>query len=354
MIKKKYQPLITPSVQWTNQTLTNTFGECVAQPLESGFGVTFGNALRRVLLGGIEGCAVTSVIINGVNNEFSSLHGVVEDTLNILLNIKQLVIKNTSGLPGVMRLDVSTSGPVTAASITTDEHLQIINKDLVIATLAQDGHLVIDFFVECGRGYKAAAWTIDKPLQEDGRIYIDATFAPVRNVTFEVQKTRIGKDIDYDKLVLSITTDGTESPVEVLTYAVSVIRNQCASFLYNEEVAFPLHSAQAALVRESSLKSTSHGAAMTEAPLMQNDNLSHIPADLFLKPIDVLGLPARAHNCLASSGVHRVIDLVNMTEHQVVNIKNFGKKSYDDLVQIMKEFGLSFDMHINEKKLLSQ
>ena len=351
--KKQNQPLIVPTVQWTMSTMTSSYGECVAQPLEPGFGITFGNALRRILLGGIEGSAVTSVIIHGVNNEFSTLPGVVEDTLTILLNIKQLIIKNTKGIPGVLRLDVAKEGPVMASSITGDEHLEIVNKDLILANLSVDGKLTIEFNVECGRGYKAAAWPIEKALQADGRIYLDATFAAVRNITFDVEKTRIGKDIDYDKLILYITTDGSETPQDVLAYAVSVIKNQMAAFLHVEEMVFPIKKGVSNRTvnnyhHEEHDEYNNNGRQPERSLLPLN-----IPADLFLKSIDVLGLPARAHNCLVSADINRVIELVNMTEQEIISIKNFGKKSYEDLVQVMKEFGLSFDMRIDEREVIA-
>jgi DNA-directed RNA polymerase subunit alpha len=348
--KKKHQSLIFPSVEWNKSTLTSSYGECVASPLEAGFGTTIGNVLRRMLLGGIEGSAVTSVIIKDVNNEFSVLHGVVEDTLTILLNIKQLIIRNKTGQPGTMKLQVSGKNYVLASDIVVDSHLEILNKDLKLASLENDGILEIDFFVECGRGYQVAQWPLDKSYQEDQRIYLDATFAPVRQVTFDVQKTRVGKDIDYDKLVLSITTDGTITPEEALCYAVSIVQNQFKVFIQEEkQIDFPTFQASKQRSKDTGLQ---HEIITERSPDGKSILINGIVADLLLKSISVLGLPARVQNSLLSVDIERVIDLVNMTEEEVTSIKNFGRKSYEDLIQIMKEFSLTFNMKIKEKDVM--
>jgi DNA-directed RNA polymerase subunit alpha len=173
-------------------------------PLEPGYGITLGNALRRVILSSIEGASVTSVIIKGVNNEFSTIKGVIEDTLQVLLNIKEIVIKNSTGLPGKMHLNLKGEGVARVSDITADDHLELINKDHVIAHLAVDGDLEIEFSVEMGRGYVAAQWPHGKSLQPDGRIYMDAMFSPVKRVEYRIEKTRVGQEIDYDKLTFKV------------------------------------------------------------------------------------------------------------------------------------------------------
>jgi DNA-directed RNA polymerase subunit alpha len=348
---KKYQPLIAPSISWEQGLAMNT-AVCHAEPLEPGFGVTFGNTLRRIMLGGIEGSAVTSVIIKGVNNEFSVIPGIVEDTLSILLNIKQLVIKNATGEEGVIRIKTNKLGPVFAKDLECDEHLSIVNEDHIVATISQNGEFDIQMFVKLGRGYHKAEWPLGKPLQEDDCIYIDATFAPVRTVTLDVQKTRVGKDIDYDKVILSITTDGSMTPKESFEYAIAVALNQFENFINAREIQIPSYT------KEVEQKISNYAGSNLSKAFENNNNSrsgfkNHPNYELFLKPIDSLGLPARVHNCLIGSSVQRVIDLVNMSEHDVTNIKNFGKKSYEDLVQIMKEFELAFSMNIDEKELIN-
>lgn len=343
--RKVYQPLTIPKIAWNGKTITSSFAELVAQPLEPGFGITLGNAIRRILLGGIEGSAVTSVIIKGINNEFSVLPGVLEDAMQVVLNIKQIVIKNKTGLPGKMKLSVSGEKIAKAGDIVADEHIEIINKDHVIANIAKNGTLEIEFFVESGRGYQAAKWPIGKALQEDNKVYLDATFSPVRQVNFEVEKTRVGKDIDYDKLILHIYTDGSETPLDVIHYAISVLRTQLEHFLAAAEI--PFNEISAGPVEE-----------IVEKILVPADlGLKGVPIELLLKPIDELELSVRAHNCLIHAGIKRIIDLVNLSEDEGLKIKNFGRKSLSEVKESMKSFGLGFGMNIKESdviKLLEQ
>jgi DNA-directed RNA polymerase subunit alpha len=339
MQKKEYQSLTIPQLAWNKQTLSATFGELVVEPLEPGFGTTMGNALRRTLLGAVEGSAVTSVIINGVNNEFSSVAGVVEDVVQIVLNCKEIVIKNKTGQPGTMKLVVSGEGVATVADIQADDHLELINKEHIIAHVAQGGVLDIVFFVESGRGYQAAKWPVGKALQEDNRIYIDAMFSPVRKVSYDVEKTRVGTSIDYDKLLLQITTDGTESPLEVVRYAVSVVRSQLEHFLAAPEIPFNEIS-RPVVEGKQELK-----------PETQDVRYKGVSVELLLKPINALEFSVRAHNCLINAGIKRIIDLVNLTEDDVLKIKNFGRKSYDEVKEGMKSFGLSFGMNVKEADL---
>ena len=336
MNKKVYKPLIIPKLAWDKKTLTSTYGELVAQPLEPGFGITLGNAIRRVLLGAVEGSAITAVIIEGVNNEFTSLPGVIEDTMQVLLNIKEIVVRNKEGLPGKMHLVAEGEGAVRVQDIKADSHIELVNKDHVIAHLSPKGRLEIEFFVESGRGYRPAEWPEGKPLQEDGKIYLDAMFSPIRQVTYAIEKTRVGKDIDYDKLTLQITTDGSENPLDVLHYAVSVLRTQLEHFLLSAEIPF----------NEISM---SPGEERPEKLVEVSDlGLRGISADFLLKPIDELELSVRAHNCLINAGKKRIIDIVRMSEDEVLKIKNFGRKSASEVKESLKTYGLSFGMNINE------
>ncbi|MGE0207188.1 MAG: DNA-directed RNA polymerase subunit alpha [Candidatus Babeliales bacterium] len=337
MDKKEYKPLTIPRLTWNKKQLTERYGELVAQPLEPGFGITLGNAIRRILLGGVEGSAVTSVVIKGVNNEFTALQGVKEDTMHVLLNIKQLVIRNKDGLPGTMHLKVKGEATVTGADIQADDHLEIVNPDHVIAHVAAGGELDITFFVEAGRGYRASQWPEGKPLQEDQRIYLDAMFSPVRQVSFDVEKTRVGKEIDYDKLTIKVHTDGAETPLDVMHYAVSVLRTQLEHFLASTEIPFNEISAMPEEIKE-------------EKPVQAIDlGLKDVSPEFLLKPIDELELSVRAHNCLISADKKRIIDLVNLTEDEGLRIKNFGRKSLNEVKESLKAFGLSLGMNIAEE-----
>lgn len=339
MDRKEYKPLTIPKLQWNKKTLTDSFGELVAQPLEPGFGITFGNALRRVLLGAVEGSAVTSVIIKKVNNEFSVVPGVVEDTMQVVLNIKGIVIRNKEGKPGTMKLHVKGEAVARVADIQADEHLELVNPDHVIAHVAPGGDLEIEFFVETGRGYKEAKWPMDKALQEDGRIYLDAMFSPIRKVMFDVTKTRVGEEIDYDKLLLQIYTDGSENPLDVLHYGVSVLRTQLEHFLKSAEIPF------------NEISAVEEVAPQPESAELNKLGIKGSLVELLLKPIDELELSVRAHNCLINAGVKRVVDLVNLSEDVALKIKNFGRKSLNEVKDSMRAFGLSFGMNIKEEDL---
>jgi len=342
MSKSMYKPLTLPTLGWDKKTMSSTFGKLVAQPLESGFGVTLGNALRRSLLGSIEGSAVTAVIIKGVNNEFATIPGVVEDAMQLILNIKQLVIKNKENMPATMKLSVSGSQKeiVTGADIVMDSHIEIVNKDHVIAHLANDGQLDIEFFVESGRGYQLAQWPVGTALTEDGRMYLDAMFSPVRNVSIYVEKTRVGKDIDYDKLTVEISTNGAETPVDVLNYAVSVLRTQFENFLVDKEIPF------------NDISTGSEEISTVASEDTDDSSLQEISIESLFKSIDELELSARAHNCLANANITRVLDLVNLSEDESLRIKNFGKKSLDEVKEVLKSMNLRFGMHIKEEVAL--
>jgi DNA-directed RNA polymerase subunit alpha len=345
--KKQYQPLIVPSIFWEKSVLTDNYGECIIQPLEASFGHTIANTLRRVLLGGIESSAVSSVIIEGINNEFSIIPGVVDDSMVILLRLQQLVISNETGVDGKIKISTSTTGPVYAKDLIPDDHLKIINKDLLITTISEGGSLHMTLFVTSGRGYKKADWENKKHLQEgDNRIFINVTYSPVKSVSFEVQKTRVGDDIGYDKIIMHIATNGSITPQAAMDYAVSVTINQFNSLMSKESLI--TFDNKLSTIYNSEKSVTKNLEENWKIPKLK-DNFA---PELFLKSIDILGLPARAHNCLISAGVERIIDLVNMTEQDIWMLKNFGKKSYDDLAQVMKELGLSFEMNINEKQIL--
>lgn len=339
MQNKTYKALTLPTLKWDTKKSSDTYGELVVQPLEPGFGTTLGNALRRTLLAAIEGSAVTAVIIKGVNNEFSVIDGVIEDVLNILLNIKGVVIKNHTGLPGKMHLSVKREGAVTVADIVADSHLEPLNKEHVLAHLAVDGELDIEFFVHSGRGYQIAQWPLGESIQEDGKIYLDAAFSPISRVEYKVEKTRVGQAIDYDKLILSVSSNGVISPQDAVYYATSVLRTQLEHFLSAPEIQFNEISKVEEKVEE------------VVSGDVQNSPTKGLPVELFLKPIEELEFSVRAHNCLVSAGVKRVIDLVNLTEEELLKVKNFGRKSLKEVREILKAFNLGLGMNVKELDL---
>jgi len=377
--KKKYQPLIAPEIHWVDVTQVEDPDfykscECTIKPIENGFGTTYGNVFRRILLGGIEGSAVTSIIIDGVNNECAVIPGVLEDVVTIVMRIKELIIENTTGEPGTLSVKDFGKGVLKGENFVGSEHLSILNRDMTIANIAEDGKISITLFVESGRGFKKADWGSNgnKKLQPDGKIFINAFFAPVKNVTFDVQKTRIGKDIDYDKLIIKITTDGTITPQYAFQYALSVAMGQFGSLLESQQekaIQFTQRDSQNNKDQErdkmfSSAVSEAFGGGSSKKV---KGGVSQIPEqvryllqigdgkitpEFLLKPIDVLELPTRAHNCLIGIGIQRVIDLVNMSDTQLRSIDHFGKKSYEDLVEKMHDQGLSFGMNIKESDVV--
>lgn len=334
-----YKPLTLPSLSWNKKVSSETFGELVVQPLEPGFGITLGNALRRVILASVEGSAVTSVIIKGVNNEFSTIKGVNEDTLNVLLNIKGLIVKNKTGQPGRMHLLVKGEGVAKAKNIKADDHLEVLNKEHLIANLGRDAELDIEFFVETGRGYRAAEWPFGKSIQADNRIYLDAMFSPIKRVEYTIEKTRVGQEIDFDKLTMRIYTNGAILPQDVVHYGTSVLRSQFEHFLDAKEIPFNDISTQVGDEQEFVAKVDAEGPTRG------------LPVELFLKPIDELEFSVRAHNCLIGAGIRRVIDLVNLTDEDVLKIKNFGRKSLREVKEILSAFGLHLGMNVKELDL---
>ncbi len=338
-MNKEYQPLTIPRITWDKKSISNRFGELTAQPLEPGFGMTLGNALRRILLGGVEGSAVTSVIIKGVNNEFAVISGVVEDAMQLCLNIKQIVVHSKDGKPGKMRLHVKDGAIARVADIVADENLELINTDHILAHVASEGELEIEFFVQPGRGYKTAQWPEGKTLQDDSRIYLDAMFSPVTQVSFNIEKTRVGQEIDYDRLILQIHTNGSVEPTDVFHYAVSVLRTQLEHFLITGEIPF------------NEISTPPKEDVKVKQDQGMNIQIKGISVDLLLKPIDELELSVRAHNCLMNANIKRIVDLVNLSEDDGLRIKNFGRKSLNEVKESMKSFGLSFGMNISEDDL---
>lgn len=259
--------------------------------------------------------------------------------MHLVLNIKQLVVSNKTGEPGTMKLVVKGDATATGADIVADEHLEVINKELVLAQVAKGGTLSIEFFVESGRGYRPAKWPIGQSLQSDNRIYLDALFSPVTQVTFDVEKTRVGGEIDYDKLTLAMTTDGSDSPSDVLNYAVSILRTQLEHFIITAEIPF------------NEISQVTATEVVEETHPIDEAAFKGVPLELLLKPIDELELSVRAHNCLISAGIKRILDLVNLSEDDGLKIKNFGRKSLTEVKDAMKSFGLSFGMNIKESDI---
>ena len=305
-------------------TLSSTYGKFVAEPFERGFGSTIGNSLRRVLLSSLEGSAVTQIKIHGAQHEFTTLPGVVEDMTDIVLNCKSLIFKNYSEQTKVVRIEKNTKGLVTGADIKTDEAVEVINKDHVIATLTQDIPFVMEMVVENGRGYEAVAER-DQQSQEIGIIPVDAVYSPVVRVRYEIEETRVGQKTNYDKLTLEIWTNGTVGPEMALVEAAKIMRKHLNPFVQYNELGATVHAeARRALGGGSD--------AAIEAKLGMS--------------MAELNLSVRATNCLESENINTVRDLVQRTEDQLLEVRNFGETTLNEVREKLTELGLRLGMRL--------
>ncbi len=305
-------------------TYSNAYGKFIAEPFERGYGTTIGNSLRRVLLSSIEGAAVTSVKIDGVLHEFSTVPGVLEDVPQIILNIKRLVIRSHTRTPKIIYLKALKKGEVFAKDIITDEAIEIINSDLLIATLTKDTKLNIEMEVGRGRGYVPAERN-KKETQSIGVIPVDSVFSPVKRVNFNVQNTRVGQLTDYDRLILEVWTNGSMEPKEALLYAANIFQRHLDIFvnygkLPEEETEEPEETKE-------------------EKELLEKLKL----------PVSELELSVRSSNCLREARIKTIGDLVKRTEQEMLAYRNFGKKSLAEIKDILKGMGLSLGMQFPEK-----
>jgi DNA-directed RNA polymerase subunit alpha len=303
----------TPKVEYAE--LSDTYGKFVIEPLDRGFGVTLGNSLRRVLLSAISGAAVTSLKIDGVLHEFSTIPGVVEDVTQIVLNMKELTLRLYTDKPKLLRLDVKGKKAVTAGDVQEDPEVEILNPDLHIAELdRKDAHLAMELVVERGKGYVPA----ERHRRSEhviGVIPIDSIFSPIRKVNFTVEDTRVGHATDLDRLVLEIWTDGSVRPEEALQEASRLLIDHFRLF---------------AGIADEATAGASFG--VTEDP----DKVK-----VMNMPIEDLDLSVRPYNCLKRAGIHTVGDLIKKTEDEVVAVKNFGRKSLDEVKEKLAAHGLS-------------
>jgi DNA-directed RNA polymerase subunit alpha len=308
------QPGEEPSINVDETSDSGDYARVVAAPLPPGFGITLGNALRRVLLSSLTGAAVTSVRIDGVLHEFSTIPNVREDTIEFLLNVKELRLRALSDRPGTLILDVSgREGPVTAADLQVPEHYEIVNEDLYLATVdSPDGRLYVEFNVEQGRGYVPAGQVDGATI---GVIPVDSIFSPVRKVNYKVTNTRVGQATNYDKLTIEVWTDGTVSAVEAVSSSADVAIDQFRLFSHMGRPALP--------IVERGL-----GAGI------------QLPPDKYAMPIEDLNLSMRAYNCLRRSGLITIAQVLEKSEEELLALRNFGRKSYDELRERLDELGL--------------
>ncbi|MFA6129623.1 MAG: DNA-directed RNA polymerase subunit alpha [Candidatus Omnitrophota bacterium] len=308
-------------------TYTDTYGKFMAAPFERGYGVTLGNSLRRVLLSSIEGSAVSAVKIAGALHEFSAIPGILEDVPEIILNIKSLVINSHSKIPKTIYLKADKKGEVKAKDIEADETIEIINPELHIATLTKDTKLNIEMEVSRGRGYVPA----ELKKKEDkvvGSIPVDSIFTPVKKINYFVENTRVGQRTDYDKLIFEIWTNGSISPKDALLYASNILQRHLDIFVNFGQLPEDIVEEEPEMTKE-------------EVALYEKLRL----------PISELELSVRSSNCLREAGIKIIADLVRKNEEEMLNFKNFGKKSLTEIQELLAGMGVTLGMQVDLKKL---
>ena len=303
-----------------NDPADSVYGKFVCEPLERGYGTTIGNALRRVLLASLQGAAFVAVKISGVQHEFTTIPGVLEDVTDIILNIKQVRLAMDTDAPQTVVLDVRQKGEVTAGDIQGNQHVEVLTPELHIATLTEDVEFHLELEVRMGKGYVPA--DMHEGLSEEiGLIKLDSSFSPVRKVAYSVEQARVGQMTNYDKLILEVWTDGSVTPEDAVAYSAKIIKDQISVFInFDEQIS-----------DDSGLGSNDSGEF--------NENL--------FKSIDDLELSVRATNCLRSANIALVGELVQRSENEMLKTKNFGKKSLDEIKNVLLDMGLDFGMKVD-------
>ena len=319
---RNWRELIKPKrLQIDSEKSNRFYGKFVCEPLERGFGITLGNALRRILLSSLQGAAICSVKIDGVLHEFSTIPGVVEDVTDIILNLKEIRLKLTDGeREAVLRIEKEGEGEVTAADIKAESYVEIINPEHHIATLSPDAKLIMEMNVKMGKGYVPAERNADKDMPV-GTIPMDAIFSPIKKVSYVVTQARVGQLTDYDKLTMEIWTDGSVLPEDALAYAAKILKEQLNVFInFDEEPE--IEEEEKEEKKEPEL----------------NENL--------FRSVDELELSVRSSNCLKNADIRYIGELVQKTEAEMLKTKNFGRKSLNEIKEILAEMGLSLGMKL--------
>ena len=304
-----------PNIECLEVDDTNNYAKFVCEPLERGYGVTIGNSLRRILLSSLTGCAITSVKIEGVLHEFSSIPNVVEDVPEIIVNLKNVRLKFAENEEKVMRINFKGEGEVTAGDIITDGTVEILNPDLHIATVAEGGQLIMELTADMGRGYSPSEKN-KKPNQDISVLPIDSIYTPVKKVNYQVKNTRVGQMVDYDKLIIEVWTDGSLKAHEALSLAAKVMTGHLELFIDLSEAT---RNTQVMIEKEESKKEK-----------------------VLETSIEELELSVRSFNCLKRAGISTVEDLTNRSESDMMKVRNLGKKSLDEVIAKLHSLGLSF------------
>jgi DNA-directed RNA polymerase subunit alpha len=320
MFEKNWQELIKPT-KIEVEKKENNYVKFSTEPFERGYGVTIGNSLRRTLLSSIMGGAITSVWINGVDHEFSTIRGVKEDVTEIILNLKKVVLKMTDDKPALLKIDVKEKRDVKAGDITHDGNVEIMNPDMHIANLSSDGKLYMEMRAKLGRGYVSSESNVDEN-EPIGTIPIDSIFSPIRKVSYSVTQARVGRRTDYDKLTMEIWTDGSANPLDALSFAAKIIKEQMRIFINFEELE------ESDAIEERSIEKQDF-----------NDNL--------YRSVDELELSVRSANCLKNADIKYIGELVQKSEQEILMTKNFGRKSLNEIKEILSCMGLRLGLKLD-------
>jgi len=323
MVQKSWKDLIRPKkLEAEKETLTPFYGKFTAEPFERGFGITIGNSLRRILLSSLQGAALTSVKIDGVLHEFSAIPGVKEDVTEIILNLKEVRLKLHTEGPKTIRVKAEGPRVLKAGDILTGDAVEILNPDHLIATLSRDGKLSMEMVVKVGRGYVPAERNRDEN-QPIGTLPMDAIFSPIKKVNYTVTNARVGQITDYDKLTLELWTDGSLNPEEAVAHAAKILKDQLSIFVTFEES------------EDEEITVQEHQGDMDKL----NENL--------FRSVDELELSVRSANCLKHADIRLIGDLVQKTEAEILATKNFGRKSLNEIKEILLEMGLGLGMKLD-------
>lgn len=323
-MQKSWKDLIRPKrLEVEKETLTPFYGRFSAEPFERGFGITIGNSLRRILLSSLQGAAITSVKIDGVLHEFSTLPGTKEDITEIILNLKEVRLKLHTEGPKTIRLKAEGPKVIKAGDILTGDAVEILNPDHYLATLSRDGKLSMEMTVKMGRGYVPAERNKDDS-QPIGTIPLDAIFSPIKKVNYTVTNARVGQITDYDKLTLEVWTDGSLNPEEAVAHAAKILKDQLSIFITFEE------------------------EEEEEGPFPEEEGEKPQFNENLLRSVDELELSVRSANCLKHANIKLIGDLVQKTEAEILATKNFGRKSLNEIKEILAEMGLSLGMKIDQ------
>ena len=321
VVARNWRDLIKPRMLEKDvETLTPTYGKFTCEPLERGFGITIGNSVRRVLLSSLQGAAITAVKIDGVLHEFTTIPGVVEDVADIVLNLKEVLVKMHDPGPRVVMLEGRGQGVLTAGDIQVPEGIVVLNPEHHIATLSGDARLRIELTLQMGRGYVAAerGKVLGVPI---GTIPIDALFSPVRKVNYTVTNARVGQQTDYDKLALEVWTDGSVTPDDAVAYAAKILKDQLTIFINFEELSEPDDQ-------------------------LEKDEDVRVLYDNLNRPVSELELSVRSANCLQNAEIKYIGQLVQRSEGEMLKTKNFGRKSLNEIKKILATMGLGLGMKI--------